>query len=166
MNADKYGLIKPRQYVAELKQISLADLEQQGIQGLIIDLDNTICPWRQNTVIPEADTLIKDALARSYKICLLSNSSALRTRAVADAYGVPFVAPAYKPSRYAFKKAAAGMGLPPNAVAVVGDQLFTDVLGGNRAGCYTILVRPLNDKEFIWTRFMRLLERIVFASWK
>jgi len=51
--------------------------------------------------------------------------------------------------------------LSPQEVAVIGDQIFTDVLGGNRLGLYTILVTPISDKEFIWTRFMRKLERLV-----
>lgn len=164
-SADK-SLLRPRQIAADLRQVNLAELENIGIKGLIIDLDNTICHWRQCEVVPEADALLQDALSRALQVCLLSNSSADRTQQVAAIYGISYIAPAYKPSSKAFKHAAAQMNLAPAQVAVLGDQLFTDVLGGNRAGCYTILVPPLTRREFIWTKFMRMLEKRVFASWK
>ncbi|PKM87878.1 MAG: YqeG family HAD IIIA-type phosphatase [Firmicutes bacterium HGW-Firmicutes-12] len=157
------GYLKPKLIVSAIDRISLSELWNDGIRGLIIDLDNTICPWRQSDVIMEADVLIKDALQRKYKVCLISNASSKRTQRIAKLYGIPFFAPAYKPSKYAFKKAIALMGLKEKEVSVVGDQLFTDILGGNRSGCYTILVPPLSKEEFIWTRFMRLLEKTTMS---
>ncbi|HHW74588.1 MAG TPA: HAD hydrolase-like protein, partial [Firmicutes bacterium] len=68
---------------------------------------------------------------------------------------------AVKPRRRAFRKALQILDLTASETAVVGDQIFTDVLGGNRLGLYTILVTPINDKEFIWTRMIRCLERFV-----
>jgi HAD superfamily phosphatase (TIGR01668 family) len=163
MYLTKTSYLKPQLIVSAIDRISLAELWNDGIRGLIIDLDNTICPWKQNKVITEADVLIKDALRRKYKVCLISNASYRRTKEIAELYSIPFFAPAYKPSKYTFKKAISLMGLKKKEVAVVGDQLFTDMLGGNRAGCYTILVPPLSKEEFIWTRFMRHLERMAMS---
>jgi len=58
------------------------------------------------------------------------------------------------------------MALKPSQVAVVGDQVFTDILGGNRLGLYTILVCPLNKKEFIGTRVVRQVEKAVLNRLK
>jgi HAD superfamily phosphatase (TIGR01668 family) len=66
-----------------------------------------------------------------------------------------------KPRRRAFRRALHIMELTSQETAVIGDQIFTDVLGGNRLGLYTILVTPISEKEFIWTRLMRKLERFV-----
>ena len=66
-----------------------------------------------------------------------------------------------KPRRRAFRKALEELKLSVSDVAVLGDQIFTDVLGGNRMGLYTILVTPISDKEFIWTKLMRQFERLI-----
>lgn len=151
--------LRPNLVVAKLEEINLADLRQQGKRGLILDLDNTISPWKKNMVTDEADSFIKLAVSLGYKVCLLSNAGYRRAEEVASDYEIPFVAPALKPLKRSFQRALLVMGLAADEVVVVGDQLFTDVLGGNRAGCYTILVPPLAEKEFIWTRLMRLLEK-------
>ena len=68
-----------------------------------------------------------------------------------------------KPNPASFRRAAQALGLPPHQVGMVGDQLFTDVLGGNLAGLHTILVHPLIDNALPHTRLARLLERRVLA---
>ena len=74
---------------------------------------------------------------------------------------VPAISKARKPSRRAFRQALATLGTTEKETAVVGDQLFTDVLGGNRLGLYTVLVMPLSKREFFGTKAIRSLERIV-----
>lgn len=157
----KHQNIKPKLMSGALGEIDLLMLWAEGIRGLIIDLDNTISPWHQNMVTPEADLFIKAALQHGYQVAILSNSSYQRTKEIADVYGLAFIAPAYKPAKYAYAKAFSAMGLQGKEVAVIGDQIFTDIIGGNRMGCYTILVPPLFKKEFIWTKFMRRLEKLV-----
>lgn len=153
--------IKPKLIAGALEEIGLPELWRKGIRGLIIDVDNTISPWRQSIVTPEADVFIKEALKCGYKVSIMSNSSYKRTKEIADSFGVIFIAPAYKPSKYAYERVLSILGLKQEEVAVIGDQIFTDILGGNRMGCYTILVPPLFKREFIWTRFMRMLEKLV-----
>ncbi|MDD3705135.1 MAG: HAD hydrolase-like protein [Clostridiaceae bacterium] len=77
---------------------------------------------------------------------------------------LPAVYKAIKPSKTAFRRAMKLMNSVPANTAVIGDQIFTDVLGGNRLGLYTILVAPISDKEFIWTRIIRKLERHILKK--
>lgn len=129
---------------------------------MIFDLDNTIIPWQSNNISTEMIECLYALKTMNLKLCLLSNSYEERVRTIADKLAIPYVAWACKPYPDGFKKAMRLMGLSPGQVAVVGDQLFTDVLGGNLAGAYTILVNPLSTKEFFTTRASRVLERLIF----
>lgn len=154
-------LLKADAEVAFLSEIKLEELWDKGKRGIILDLDNTITPWHQNKITAEAQAMIDKARSLSFKIHLLSNASFSRTRKVAAQLGIGCTAPGYKPFRRGFRLALKEMGLRAEQVVVIGDQIFTDIWGGNRSGCYTILVNPLERKEFFGTRIMRLMELII-----
>jgi len=94
-------------------------------------------------------------------MCFVSNNTDLRVKEIADRVNIPFIARAKKPRRRSFRKAMALMDTKPEHTAVVGDQIFTDILGGNRLGLFTVLVSPISRKEFIGTRLVRILEKII-----
>lgn len=154
--------LKPHLYVDSLNEIKLDFLWYTGKRGLIIDLDNTIAPWREEKITAEAHKFITDAVQIGFRVCLLSNASHKRVKKAANKYDIPYVASAMKPISKSFIRANQCLGLNPEQVVVIGDQLFTDVLGGNRVGCHTILVKPLNTFEFAGTRIIRKLEKIAF----
>lgn len=155
------ALLRPTLRVETLRDVNLRLLRQRGIRCLILDLDNTLVPW--GGVKPQAAALawLTEAKRRGFRAVILSNNGAARVRAAAAALGVPYIPLARKPLAYAYRKAMKLMGGTPKDTAVIGDQLFTDILGGNRLGLMTILVRPLADEEFIGTRLLRHAERIV-----
>lgn len=153
--------LHPDIVVTSLSVIDLEDLWGRGKRGIILDLDNTITPWRQDSLTDDARGLIDKAHAMSYKIYLLSNASKDRAKRAAEKLNVGFTAPGFKPLRWGYRKALRYMGLSPDQVIVIGDQMFTDIWGGNRSGCYTVLVSPLDSTEFIGTKIMRVLELIV-----
>lgn len=93
--------------------------------------------------------------------CIVSNNFSLRVRQVGTLLGVPVVGWALKPVPLGFWRAMAIMGTRPATTALIGDQLFTDVLGGNLLGMYTILVEPLSQDEFPTTRLVRRIERLI-----
>lgn len=99
------------------------------------------------------------------KLYLLSNALPERVRFWTARLGFSGVGLASKPAPRAFRVAARQMGLAPAQVAMVGDQLFTDVLGGNLAGMYTIMVRPLADNALPHTRLARRVERLVLKRY-
>ena len=155
-----YNLLCPKIIVKTLYDIELDVLQQMGINGIIFDLDNTIIPWDSPTMSPEIIQWLHALLAQGFKICLVSNNMGKRVQTIAGMFGIPFVSRAYKPAKTGFRQAIAAMELTDRQVAVVGDQLFTDVLGGNRLGLYTIWVAPLSSTEFVGTKITRRLEKL------
>lgn len=125
-------------------EIEPTRLAQSGIKLLLADLDNTLVPYG----VPEPTDAVRawnEALkAAGVTLFVLSNNRhADRPRVFCDALGVPFIGHAGKPKTPSFIQAMERMGVTREQTAIVGDQIFTDVLGGNRAGVRTILVRPI-----------------------
>jgi len=151
---------RPDLYVPSVADIDVADLRQRGVEGLIVDLDNTLIVWNECDLQPEVRAWVADARSKGMRLCITSNSDQRgRVRAIAQELGVPFVAWATKPRRWAFRRSMAQMGTTAATTAVVGDQLLTDIWGGRRLGLRTILVKPLSDHGFVLTRGLRWVER-------
>lgn len=155
-----YKLLCPQIIVKTLYDIEIHTLQQKGIRGIIFDLDNTIIAWDSPTMSPEIIQLINNLLTQGFNLCLVSNNMDKRVKNIADIFNIPYVSRAYKPAKSGFRRAITAMGLTDKQVAVIGDQLFTDVLGGNRLGLYTIWVAPLSSKEFMGTKITRCLEKL------
>ncbi|HZK53215.1 MAG TPA: YqeG family HAD IIIA-type phosphatase [Desulfosporosinus sp.] len=157
-----FKYFQPTIQAPSLDLISVEQLTREGIKGLIIDLDNTMTPWNDLEVGPKVATWFTEVKAAGIGACVVSNNSKRqRVAAVADCLGIPFVFGATKPRRRAFRAGMKLLGTGHKDTAVIGDQLFTDILGGNRLGLYTILVLPINDHEFIGTRVMRKMEKVL-----
>lgn len=155
-----YNLLCPNITINSLHDIKPNALQHMGIRGIIFDLDNTIIPWDSEQMSPEIIQWLHTLLAQGFKLCLVSNNMGKRVQTIAGILGIPFIARAYKPAKTGFRQAIATMELTESQVAVVGDQLFTDILGGNRLGLYTIWVTPLSAKEFVGTKITRRLEKL------
>lgn len=151
----------PDQIAGGLLDIDLGALKAAGVRGVLVDIDNTLAPWDSTEVAGELQEWVKQA-GQVLKVCVLSNSSKrTRVRKLAQLLGVPCVWPAGKPWPIAFRRALALTGTAPDETVMIGDQLFTDILGANLYGLRTILVRPLGTNEFIGTKLTRLVERVV-----
>ncbi|MEW5921990.1 MAG: YqeG family HAD IIIA-type phosphatase [Bacillota bacterium] len=157
-------LLCPRLYVSSVQQIDLKGLKNEGIKGIITDLDNTLVPWNEDAHYPEAVAWLQKIKDAGFAVCIVSNNHPRRAKTLAGIIDVPFIWQAVKPRRHAFRQALRLMNLKPAQVAVVGDQVFTDILGGNRLGLYAILVRPLKKQEFIGTRLVRQVEKLILFS--
>jgi HAD superfamily phosphatase (TIGR01668 family) len=155
--------LRPSSEVEAVYDIDPLALRALGIKGLILDLDNTIVPWGVRTVSPQLPRWIAAARDANLRLCIVSNNMGSRVTGIAAALGLPLVWGALKPRRRALRRALALMGTTPEATALVGDQLFTDILGGNRLGLHTILVRPQGGREFVGTRLVRVAERLLRA---
>lgn len=153
----------PNRWYDKIWHIPVKDLADIGIKGVIVDLDNTLVPWKKDPSHASQETKewLKKAQDAGMDICIVSNGGSSRVQSFAAELGIKAVAGVPKPRRTPFLRAMSLMGTSPKETAVIGDQLFTDVLGGNRAGCYTILVTPHDEKEFFYTRLVRILERKV-----
>lgn len=158
-------VFQPHSYAPSIHQVDYEALWRRGIRALIFDLDNTLCLWRAGP--PDADVreLLKGLIAQGFRVAVLSNGRlSLRPEVVTffEEMGIPVIWPARKPLPFGFRRALSWLGVPARQAAMIGDQLLTDVLGGNLAGFYTILVAPLDpEKESPFTRLNRILERVL-----
>jgi hypothetical protein len=155
--------VTPDAHVDSVDQITAAFLARWGIRGLVLDLDNTLVPWNTALVPGPVGAWVHDLAAAGIACCVLTNNYTQRASDVAQLLKIPIIKAAFKPSPAAFRGALRVMAMPAGQVAVVGDQLFTDVLGGKLVGMRAILVEPLSSREFFTTRFVRWLERPVRA---
>lgn len=155
------GILCPDMFIERVYDLDVAELKARGIKALIFDLDNTLVEWGSCDVPEGLEEWIKGLKAQGFKMAILSNNRKARVAAVADKLGMPAVSGFVKPWAYGFRKALQLLGTEPRETAVVGDQVFTDVLGGNRLGLFTVLVKPVSESEFVTTRIVRWLERIV-----
>ena len=157
-------LLRPDKIVGSIYDIDLLALQSQGINAVIADLDNTLVPWNMSEVDERLQGWLTTLWAAGLKLAIVSNNFPSRVEEMSARLGVIAVAQAVKPSRRAFLGVADRFGLAPDQVCVVGDQLLTDILGGNRSGMYTILVTPLDGREFIGTKMVRVLERLLMRT--
>ena len=157
-------LLCPRMYARSLSEVDLDALSERGIDSIILDLDNTILPWRGHEIPAESAEWVRRALDRGMKLCIASNTrNPRRLRAVAEKLGLPSLQRTAKPRRRGLREAMELMGADPSRTALIGDQIFTDIVGGNRLSLLTVLVRPMHRREFIGTKVSRAFERLVLA---
>ncbi len=156
------SMLCPDLYVPSICQVDLSRLVARGINGMVLDIDNTFVDWGSSDIPAPVLAFFDEAKARGLRLCMLSNNFRGRVEAISGILGIP-AARGLKPMRPAFRAALALLGTSPRETAVIGDQIFTDVLGGNLAGMYTILVIPTSRREFVTTRIVRKLERAVLG---
>lgn len=156
--------LRPVARADSIYDVDLHALAAGGIRGVILDADNTIVPWGARSAPPELAAWIGAARSAGLSLCIVSNTLGGRVGRLAQDLGIPAVTGALKPRRRAFRRALALMGTQPAETALVGDQVFTDILGGNRLGLHTILVRPQSPREFLLTRLVRLGERLILGG--
>lgn len=161
-----YNYFLPDEYVKDIFQISPDKLVEKGIKGIITDLDNTLVEWDRPEATPEITEWMKMMQDAGLQVTILSNNNHGRVQTFCDPLGTPFICEARKPLAKNFKKALAMMGLKKEEVVMVGDQLMTDVLGGNRFGLHTILVVPVASSDGFVTKFNRMIERRIMARLK
>jgi hypothetical protein len=157
-------ILQPQLYVQSIYDIDLKRLIARGMKGLILDLDNTLVGWNQPTASEQLMAWLAEVRGHELKTCIVSNNMSGRVELFAKHIGVMAIAKAAKPRRKAFRLAMHKMGTHQHQTAVVGDQVFTDILGGNRLSLYTILVRPLNEREYWTTQLVRRIERAVLPT--
>lgn len=160
-------ILQPKIYFKCVLDIDYEIFSANGIIAVILDLDNTLAPWKATEFPNEIIAWIAKLKETGIRFCLVSNGRSERVANIVQAIDIPFVSGAQKPRKKAFLTAMAILGSQPENTAVIGDQIFTDVLGGNRLGLFTILVEPIDrKKEFKTTKILRIAEKILIRRKK
>ncbi len=154
------GTFYPNKYVDSTYEINFSRLYEQGFRGILFDIDNTLVP--HGAPADDRSVALFEKLHRTgFSTCLISNNKEPRVTPFAEAMNTTYVYKAGKPKRTGYQEGMKRMGTDCKNTLFVGDQLFTDVWGANRAGICSILVKPMNPKEEIQIVIKRYLEKIV-----
>ena len=132
-------------------------LKARNIRLLMLDFDNTIVPYTTSTPTPAMDAWLRGMAASDITVCVVSNSHKDRVKIFCEGYGIPCITHANKPFTKGIDECLARFGIPAANAALVGDQIFTDTLGGNAAGVATILVKAIDNHNF-WLKARHVLE--------
>lgn len=158
-----YSNFIPSEFVRSVFHITPEMLKDKGIKAIITDLDNTLVEWDRPDATPKLIEWFASIKAAGIQVTIVSNNNELRVKSFADPLGIPFIFKARKPLGKAFIKALSIMSVKREEVVVIGDQLLTDVLGGNRLKLHTILVIPVAKSDGFVTKFNRMVERRIFS---
>lgn len=159
-------LFYPDYYLENITKIDIELLKENNIQGLILDVDNTLIDYDHN-LIEGLEEWYENIKLHNIKVFILSNSNKKdKVKFIAEKLNVPYIHFATKPLKRGFKKAAKILGLSNQNIAVVGDQIFTDVLGANRCKMLSILVEPISEKDIIVTVIKRPIEKYIIKKYQ
>jgi len=141
-------------------------LAARGIRALVLDLDNTLVTWHGYEVAPPVADWVTSMHDAGISMCVVSNTHRpRRLRELSAVLGVSYVPSGGKPRRAGFRRAMAAMGSTATETAVIGDQLMTDIWGGNRCGLLTIWVDPISPEEWWGTKVVhRSMERLLLRQ--
>ncbi len=148
----------PDIYQKSIYTINYKKLKSSGIKCLLFDVDNTLVPTHVKKPTKKVKDLIEKLKEMGFRIILLSNATKKRLKPFKEILEVDSSAFSMKPFSKKYKKIMKEFKLPENEVASIGDQLITDVLGGNRMGITTILVNPISLRDQILTKVNRAIE--------
>jgi HAD superfamily phosphatase (TIGR01668 family) len=158
------ALLSPDLYYSSVHAVDLDALARAGVRVLLLDLDNTLLPRDTNVVPEELKAWATGLRERGFSVCLVSNNWHERVHHVASELGFDLVDKAIKPLPFAFLRALRVENATTKEAAVIGDQLFTDILGGNMLGMRTVLVAPLSATDLPHTLLLRRLEALVLRG--
>jgi len=156
----------PDGYFESIRDIKIEYLKENKIKAVILDVDNTLIDYYKN-LQEGTKEWVNEAKRNGIKFCILSNSNKLeKVKKVAEEIDVPYFYFAKKPLKGGFKKAKKILKVEEKYIAVVGDQIMTDVLGANRCKMFSILVKPIMEKDIIITKIKRPIENFIIKNYQ
>ena len=158
-------ILYPDIYLKNVKEIKIDLLTKNNIKGLLLDVDNTLIDF-DHKILEGAKEWVDNLKNNGIKLLILSNTNKIeKVKRVAKELDLEYINFAKKPAKSGFKKACRLLKLEPKNLAAVGDQIMTDVFGGNRMGMYTILTKPLGKKDIFITKVKRPLENLIIKQY-
>lgn len=160
------NIFYPKAHFNNIYEITPNFLKSRGLEGVLLDIDNTLVPY--SVKVPDEKVLrwLGDLKEAGIKAAVLSNATAERISVFTEKTDLPVIEKAGKPLKRGFRQAEQLLGLPKEKLCIIGDQFFTDILGGNRSKVYSIWVTPINNEESAFIRFKRCLERPIVKGYR
>lgn len=160
------NLFVPDYMFADIYKITPEFIKSLGVRTLVLDIDNTLVTYAVEEPTPEVIAWVRGMQESGLNLCIASNNHVPRVEKFNENLGLFFMCESGKPSRKAVKTACEHFGVKPCEVAVIGDQIFTDVLCASRAGAVAILVTPIPYDENLFFRFKRVCEKPFIRTYK
>lgn len=158
-------IIYPKIYLENATKISEKIINENEIKGIILDVDNTLLYYNRE-MLKDVDIWCNRLKENGIKFCIVSNSNKKeKIKMIAEKLQIPYISFGMKPLKFGLKKAQKILGLDSKNIAVVGDQVFTDVIGANRCKMFSILVKPLEEKDIFITKIKRPIENAVIKKY-
>ncbi len=158
--------IYPREILNKVEEISIEFIQKNKLKALILDVDNTLIDYNKN-LSEEKIKWAKNLKGQGVKLYILSNSNKKeKVEKVASTLQIPYILFAKKPFKSGFLRIQKELKLKSEQIGVVGDQIFTDVIGGNRCKMFTILVEPIDKKDILITAWKRPIEEKIKEKFK
>jgi HAD superfamily phosphatase (TIGR01668 family) len=155
------NFFQPSLKVANFFQINTAEFFNQGYRGIILDLDNTILSRKEKLLNHNFVNWLGAAEKQGFKLAIVSNNfKKSRLHKVFEQTNLTIINPAFKPLPFGFLLAFKRIEVGAKKCLVIGDQVSTDILGGNLLGCYTILTEPLFLETNSFRKFVQNLDRL------
>lgn len=151
-------MLKPDYYVDTVFNIDLSILKAIGIKNILIDIDNTIVPFREKLPSLAIKEFIEEGKDLGLSFCIVSNTFKQRVKDIGDFLEIPYVHMAKKPSRKGLKKALLILDANEEESILIGDQFCTDIIAAKRTKIKCILVEPITTSDFFMTRIYRVIE--------
>ncbi len=146
--------------------IDIELLAEKGIKAFVFDIDNTLATYAMPIADAETLSWIRNLKDGGFGVYFVSNNNRERVRIFSENAGVPYFARALKPRGKYLRRACSEMGVKPCETVLVGDQLFTDIMGGKRLKMLTVLVKPISDSEDWFVKLKRGIEARILAEIK
>ncbi|MCQ2454715.1 MAG: YqeG family HAD IIIA-type phosphatase [Clostridia bacterium] len=159
-------LLKPTVKLEKITDISVGLLKKLNITALILDVDNTLSTHHGMVLCDGLENWLQVMADNGIKLVILSNSTKKRVKPFAEKINLDYLSTGLKPLFIGYLRALKRLGVSRKNVAIVGDQIFTDVLGGNCCLLKTILLTPIKPESSLRFRFKRKLEKIVYKIYK
>ncbi len=153
--------VYPKAYFDKIEKITIEFIKRNQLKALILDMDNTLINYKKE--MPEnIEKWAKDLKGQGTKLYILSNTNKkAKVKDIAEKLDIPYRSFAAKPLKIGFLKVQKELGYKPEQIGVVGDQIFTDIIGGNRCNMFTILIDAIDNKDFWYTLWKRPLEKML-----
>ena len=156
----------PTMITKSLTDLTPSFLQENGIDLLMLDFDNTIVPYTTDVPAADMEIWLRCMVRMGVKLCVVSNSKSDRVKVFCRKYGIPCITHAKKPFAKGIRECLALFEMQPERCALVGDQIFTDTLGANGCGVTPILIKAIDNHNF-WLKARHVLEKpFIFAARK
>lgn len=156
-----FKFLYPKEYLSSVFEINADKLKNLGIDTVIFDIDNTLVPYWIKVPDKKLIKYFNDLKNGGIKVGILSNSKEIRSKTFCKPVDIPYVFKAKKPGTKGFFQIMDKVGSVPEKSMIVGDQIFTDVWCGNKAGAYSVLVKHVSPKDELITAPKRPFEKII-----